>query len=112
MLRIIREEEPPKPSTRLSSSDALPSIAANRSLEPPKLNRLVRGELDWIVMKCLEKDRDRRYGSAEQVADEFRRFLAGEPIQARPHYDASSACGAGIAVMSRSLPAHTRFSRF
>jgi serine/threonine protein kinase len=83
ILRMIREEEPPKPSTRLSSSDALPSIAANRGLEPAKLNRLVQGELDWIVMKCLEKERDKRYGSAEQVADEFRRFLAGEPIQAR-----------------------------
>ena len=58
MLRIIREEEPPKPSTRLSSSDALPSIAANRSLEPKKLTGLVSGELDWIVMKCLEKDRN------------------------------------------------------
>src|SRR5204863_8266322 len=50
MLRIIREEEPPKPSTRLTTSDALPSIAANRHLEPHKLTALVRGELDWIVM--------------------------------------------------------------
>ncbi len=84
ILRIIRDEEPPRPSTRLSSSDALPSIAANRGLEPKKLTGLVSGELDWIVMKCLEKERDKRYGSADQVADEFRRFLAGEPIQARP----------------------------
>ena len=83
MLRIIREEEPPKPSTRLSSSESLPSIAANRSLEPKKLTGLVSGELDWIVMKCLEKEREKRYVSAAQLADEFRRFLAGEPIQAR-----------------------------
>ena len=66
MLRIIREEEPPKPSTRLSSSDALPSIAANRGLEPVKLNRLVHGELDWIVMKALEKDRNARYALRER----------------------------------------------
>ena len=57
LLRIIREEEPPKPSTRLSSSHSLPSIAANRHTEPKKLSALVRGELDWIVMKALEKDR-------------------------------------------------------
>jgi eukaryotic-like serine/threonine-protein kinase len=54
MLRLIREEEPPRPSTRLSTSEALPSIAAARQTEPAKLTRLVRGELDWIVMKCLE----------------------------------------------------------
>lgn len=83
MLRIIREEEPPKPSTRLSSSESLASIAANRSLEPKKLTGLVSGELDWIVMKCLEKEREKRYVSAAQLADEFRQFLAGEPIQAR-----------------------------
>src|SRR5262249_43712391 len=51
--RIIREEEPPKPSTRLSTAETLPSIAANRGLEPKKLSGLVRGELDWIVMKAL-----------------------------------------------------------
>src|SRR6516164_5858667 len=61
VLRIIREEEPPKPSTRLSTTEELPSIAANRGLEPKKLSGLVRGELDWIVMKALEKDRNRRY---------------------------------------------------
>jgi hypothetical protein len=83
ILRMIGEEEPVRPSARLSTSESLPSIAANRSLEPKRLTGLVSGELDWIVMKCLEKQRDRRYGSAEQVADECRRFLAGEPIQAR-----------------------------
>src|SRR5262249_31936262 len=59
--RIIREEEPPMPSTRLSESkDTLASIAAQRQTEPAKLTRLVRGELDWIVMKAMEKDRNRR----------------------------------------------------
>ena len=60
MLRIIKEVEPPKPSTRLSGTGTLPSVAACRHTEPSKLSRLVRGELDWIVMKCLEKDRSRR----------------------------------------------------
>ncbi len=61
LLRIIREEEPPRPSVRLSTCATLPSIAANRHVEPGKLSVLVRGELDWIVMKALEKDRTRRY---------------------------------------------------
>ena len=55
-----------KPSTRLSSSDTLPSIAANRHTEPARLSKEVRGELDWIVMKCLEKDRNRRYETCER----------------------------------------------
>src|SRR6185369_14401255 len=59
VLRLIREEEPPKPSTRLGTTEELPSIAANRGLEPRKLSGLVRGELDWIVMKALDKDRSR-----------------------------------------------------
>src|SRR3954468_22828384 len=71
MLRIIREEEPPKPSTRLSSMKRMPSIAANRGLELLKLNRLVRGELDWIVMKALEKARSRRYETASGLADDI-----------------------------------------
>src|SRR5205085_4633043 len=61
MLRLVREEEPQKPSTRLSSMAGLHSIAASRGLDAKKLNGLVRGELDWIVMKCLDKQRDRRY---------------------------------------------------
>ena len=61
LLRIVREEEPPTPSSRLSTTEELPSIAANRHLEPKKLSGLVRGDLDWIVMKCLEKNRTRRY---------------------------------------------------
>src|SRR5262249_22114717 len=57
MLRVIREQEPPKPSARLSTAEGLPTLAANRGTEPAQLTRLVRGELDWIVMKALEKDR-------------------------------------------------------
>jgi WD40 repeat protein/serine/threonine protein kinase len=83
MLRIIREEEPPKPSTRLSTTDKLPSIAANRSLEPRKLSGVVRGELDWIVMKCLEKDRNRRYDTASSLALDVLRYLHEEPVLAR-----------------------------
>jgi serine/threonine protein kinase/Flp pilus assembly protein TadD len=84
ILRIIREEEPPRPSTRLSTTDQLPSIAANRGLEPRKLSGLVRGELDWIVMKCLEKDRNRRYETANGLAMDLRRFLSDEPVHAGP----------------------------
>ncbi len=67
-LRIIREEQPPKPSTRLSTTEELSAIAANRSVEPKKLTGLVRGDLDWIVMRCLEKDRTRRYDTANALA--------------------------------------------
>jgi serine/threonine protein kinase len=85
LLRVIREEEPPRPSTRLSESkDALPSISAQRRMEPAKLTRLVRGELDWIVMKALEKDRNRRYETANSFAADVRRYLADEAVQACP----------------------------
>ena len=84
MLRMIREDEPPKPSTRLSSSDNLPSIAANRKLEPSRLTRLVHGDLDWIVMKALEKDRARRYETANGFAMDIQRYLADEPVSAGP----------------------------
>jgi serine/threonine protein kinase len=84
VLRIIREEEPPKPSTRLSATEELPSIAANRGLEPKRLSGLVRGELDWIVMKCLEKDRNRRYETANGLAMDLQRYLADEPVMACP----------------------------
>ncbi len=85
MLRIIREEEPPKPSTRLSDSrESLPSISAMRLTEPAKLTRLVRGELDWIVMKALEKDRNRRYETINGLALDVQRYLADEPVQACP----------------------------
>jgi WD40 repeat protein len=84
MLRKIREEEPSKPSTKLSTADALPTLAANRGTEPGKLTRLVRGELDWIVMKALEKDRNRRYETANGFAMDVQRYLADEPVLARP----------------------------
>jgi WD40 repeat protein/serine/threonine protein kinase len=84
VLRLIREEEPPRPSTRLSTTDELPSVAANRGLEPKKLSGLVRGELDWIVMKALDKDRNRRYETANGFAQDVQRYLADEPVQACP----------------------------
>ncbi len=84
MLRVIREQEPSKPSTKLSTADGLPTLAANRGTEPAKLTRLVRGELDWIVMKALEKDRDRRYETANGFAQDIERYLADEPVQACP----------------------------
>jgi serine/threonine protein kinase len=83
-LRLIREEEPPRPSTRLGTTAELPAIAASRGLEPKKLSTLVRGELDWIVMKALEKDRNRRYETANGLARDLERYLADEPVQACP----------------------------
>jgi serine/threonine protein kinase/tetratricopeptide (TPR) repeat protein len=82
--RLIREEEPPKPSTRLGTSDAIASIAARRHTEPAKLSKLVRGDLDWITMKCLEKDRTRRYETANGLARDIQRYLTDEPVEACP----------------------------
>jgi eukaryotic-like serine/threonine-protein kinase len=83
--RIIREEEPQKPSTRLSSLGAtLPSVSAVRRTEPRKLSQLVRGDLDWIVMKALEKDRARRYETANGFAADVLHYLADEPVAACP----------------------------
>ncbi len=84
MLRIIREVEPAKPSTKLSSSEELPSIAAKRKLEPKRLTKLVHGELDWITMKCLEKERSRRYDTANGLASDIQRYLTDEPVLAGP----------------------------
>ncbi len=84
MLRVIREQEPSKPSTKLSTAEGLPTLAANRGTEPAKLTKLVRGELDWIVMKALEKDRGRRYETANGFAMDVQRYLAGEPVLAAP----------------------------
>ncbi|MBA3485388.1 MAG: protein kinase [Pirellulales bacterium] len=84
MLRIIREEDPPKPSTRLSTTGTLASIAANRGSQPNKLSGLVRGELDWVVMKALEKDRNRRYETAISFAADIQRYLDDEAVQACP----------------------------
>ncbi len=84
MLRVVREEEPPRPSTKLSTADALPTLSANRGTEPKKLTGLLRNELDWIVMKALEKDRTRRYDTANGFAADVLRYLTGEPVLAHP----------------------------
>jgi len=84
MIRIIQEEEPSKPSTRLSADESLPSLAALRQTEPRKLMALLRGELDWVVMKCLEKQRERRYATANGLAADIQRYLADEAVAARP----------------------------
>ncbi len=84
LLRVIREDEPPTPSSRLSTGDGTPSAAAVRDTEPAKLGRLVKGELDWVVMKALAKDRDRRYESAAGFARDVERFLNHEPVAAGP----------------------------
>jgi serine/threonine protein kinase len=98
IMRIIREEEPPPPSTRLSRSGelsrtgparragptTLATIAANRRIEPACLAKAIRGELDWIVMKALDKDRNRRYQTAGAMARELQRYLNDEPVEACP----------------------------
>jgi tetratricopeptide (TPR) repeat protein len=84
VLRMIREDEPTRPSTRLSTTEELPAIAANRGLEPKKLSGELRGDLDWIVMKCLEKDRARRYETASALARDVERYLRDEPVEASP----------------------------
>jgi WD40 repeat protein len=85
ILRLIKEEEPPRPSTRLSSSGAaLAGISQQRGSEPAKLTRVVRGELDWIVMRCLEKDCTRRYETANSLARDVERYLKDEPVEACP----------------------------
>jgi hypothetical protein len=83
--RIIREEEPPRPSIRLSTlGQAATVISTQRQSDPKRLSHLFRGELDWIVMKALEKDRNRRYESASAFAADVQRYLAIEPVQACP----------------------------
>ena len=84
MLRMIREEEPPTPSARLNSSESTPGVAATRGLEPKQLGRMVNGDLDWIVMKALSKERDRRYETANDLAMDVGRYLADEPVSAGP----------------------------
>jgi non-specific serine/threonine protein kinase/serine/threonine-protein kinase len=84
-LRLIREEEPPRPSTRLSeSAEALADLAERRRTDAARLRREVRGDLDWIVMKALEKDRTRRYDTAAALARDVERYLQHEPVEARP----------------------------
>jgi len=83
--RIIREVEPPKPSTRISSLGAtLSDVARLREIDPRKLAQCMKGELDWIVMKCLEKDRTRRYETANSLALDIQRYLSDEPVEASP----------------------------
>ncbi len=83
--RIIREEEPPAPSTRISTlGDALGSVSANCGTDPKRLGQLVRGELDWIVMRAMAKDRTRRYETANGLARDVERYLADEPVEACP----------------------------
>jgi eukaryotic-like serine/threonine-protein kinase len=85
IVRLIREVEPPKPSTRLSQSkDSLTNLSLQRRTDPARLMKEVRGELDWIVMKCLEKDRTRRYETANSLAHDVARFLKDEPVEACP----------------------------
>jgi len=84
--RTIREVEPPRPSQKLSAltAEEQTTTAACRQTDSPRLFHLVRGDLDWIVMKCLEKDRNRRYETANGLAMELKRFLSNELVMARP----------------------------
>lgn len=84
VLRLIKDVEPPRPSLRLSGSDSLPTIAAQRNIDPKKLRRSLTGELDWIVMKTLEKERSRRYETANGLARDIERFLNEEAVEACP----------------------------
>jgi len=85
LLKIIREQEPKKPSTHLSTlGHRLEEIARQRSTEPRLLRRTLRGDLDWIILKAMAKDRARRYDSAAELAHEIERSLHNRPIQARP----------------------------
>src|SRR6266403_70938 len=86
MRRTIQEKEPARPSTRLSTmlEGELTTTAKHRHTDAPKLIHLLRGDLDWIVMKCLEKDRARRYETANGLATDVQRYLADEPVVARP----------------------------
>jgi WD40 repeat protein/serine/threonine protein kinase len=85
IVRLIKEEEPPRPSTRLSASGAaLATISQQRGTDPTRLVELVRGELDWILMRCLEKDRARRYETASALARDVDRYLKDEPVEACP----------------------------
>ncbi len=84
VLRVVRDEEPPKPSTKLSTADACASLSASRGTEPKALAGLLRSELDWVVMKALEKDRTRRYDTPTSFAADVRRYLSGEAVQAHP----------------------------
>ena len=100
ILRVIREVEPPTPSSRISTSEALPAIAATRQTEPARLGRFVRGDLDWIVMKALAKERQRRYESAIALAQDVERFTNHEPVSAGP-----PTAGLSVAEVRAAEPA-------
>jgi eukaryotic-like serine/threonine-protein kinase len=84
VLRVIREVDPQRPSVKLSTSKMRASIAALRGIEPDALGKQLRGDLDWIVMKSLEKDRARRYDSPQAIASDLERYLRDEPVDACP----------------------------
>jgi serine/threonine protein kinase/tetratricopeptide (TPR) repeat protein len=85
VLQMIREQEPPRPSKRLSDSrESIAGISAQRRIEPSQLNRILKGDLDWVVMKALEKDRTRRYETANGLARDVQRYLDSEPVEACP----------------------------
>ena len=84
VLRMIRDEDTPRPSHRLSNSEELAAISSQRRTQPAALSRVVRGELDWIVMKTLEKQRSRRYETANALACDIEAYLAGETVAANP----------------------------
>jgi eukaryotic-like serine/threonine-protein kinase len=84
MMRVLRQEEPPKSSPRLSNAAALPSLAALQQTEPRKPKAVLRLERDWVVMQCLEKQRERRHATANGPARDSQRYLAEVAAQARP----------------------------
>src|SRR5262249_22453908 len=86
MRKMIREKDPERPSTKLATlpGEELTTTAKRRSVEAPRLAKLLRGDLDWIAMKCLEKDRTRRYETANGLAADLKRYLNNEPVVARP----------------------------
>jgi len=107
LLRDLREQDPPRPSTKVSASrDTSVPNAQARGTEPPQLASALKGDLDWITMKALDKDRDRRYGTPSEIAADIRRYLDNEPIVARPasagyrvrKYVRRHRIGAGIAA--------------
>lgn len=84
LLRMVRDSDSPRPSSKLSVAIALPTIAANRSIEPRKLTQMLRSELDWIVLKALDRDRAQRYETANAFARDIQRYLDGEMVDAQP----------------------------
>jgi WD40 repeat protein len=108
MRRLIREVDPPRPSTRVSTlrADALSTVSDRRRIDRRKLSQLLRGELDWIVMKALEKDRNRRYESAAALAHDVQQYLSGQPVFACPpsiRYQLSKFCIRHSALLTTSL---------